>query len=70
MPGYYSGKRRPIAACDQHIAGSGSRPLEIPVQEHIGVEKEPHGSAHMLGRQRGQAFVIAYFGLGKQPSLA
>ncbi len=63
-------KRGPVAPFYHGITGGGTCSLEIAVQEHVGVEKKPHGLEHMLGGQSSQTRVIAHISLGEQPSLA
>ena len=49
--------RYAIALHDDGITCGSSCSLEIAIQQHIGVQKEPHGSVHMLGGKRRQTII-------------
>jgi hypothetical protein len=66
MPGYGSRMRCTIALHDDGITCGSSCSLEIAIQQHIGVQKEPHGSVQMLGGKCRQTIIVGHFALRKK----
>jgi len=55
-----------IALHDDCITCGSPGSLKIAVEEHIGVQKEPYGSAQVLGGKRRQTIIVGHFSFRKE----